>query len=204
MIHEFRTYDVKARTAPTFIERFGSKIEKRTEYSPLVGLFYTEIGQLNRVLHIWQYEDLNERDAIRSKVVEDGVWPPANSDLITNMQSDIYIPAPFMPEVDIKRKIGPIFELRVYRYPGGTIPRVMDAWAELIEARMSLCPAVGVWYSELGHLNMWAHMWAYESFEHRTEARAKFPDIGWPPKAGIDPITQENMILLAAGCSPVQ
>ena len=50
MIHEFRTYDLKYGSTPEFLKRTGEKVGKRVEYSPLVGFFYSEIGELNRVL----------------------------------------------------------------------------------------------------------------------------------------------------------
>jgi len=186
------------------MKNFGELIKKRTEYSPLVGMFQTEVGPLNRVLHIWEYEDVAHRETVRSRVVSEGIWPPNNSDFIVNMQSDIYKPAPFMPQQARERRIGPIFELRVYRYPNGAIPKVIDAWGSRIEARMSLCPSVGIWHSDIGPLNMWAHMWAYESWEHRAESRSKFSEIGWPPKSGVAPIAQENMLLTAPDFSPVK
>ena len=204
MIHEIRTYQLQSGTTPQFLAATGAMVEKRIEYSPLIGFFYTEVGQLNQVVHIWQYDDLNHRTEIRANVVEDGIWPPDNADITITQQSDIYIPAPFMPEVDIKRDIGPLFELRIYRYPAGTIPKVIEAWSENFEARNRLSPAVGVWYTEIGNLNLWAHMWAYESYEHRTDARKEFAAIGWPPKSGVSPLHMQNMLLIAADFSPVR
>ena len=80
-------------------------MRKRLEYSPLVGHFHTEIGPLNRVLHIWEYEDLNTRSDVRSKVIADGIWPPPNASIVENQQVDIFLPAPFMPTFDRNRKI---------------------------------------------------------------------------------------------------
>jgi hypothetical protein len=204
MIHEFRTYLLKSGSTAGFLEKTGALIDKRVAYSPLVGFFQSEVGQLNQVVHIWQYESLNERAVVRAKVVEDGVWPPDNSDSIVTQQSDIFIPAPFMPDQPAQREIGPLFELRIYRYPAAATPRVIDAWGERIADRLSLSPAVGVWYSEIGNLNLWAHMWAYESWEHRMESRARFAEIGWPPSSGVTPETMQNSIMLAADFSPVK
>ena len=204
MIHEFRTYDLKYGSTPEFLKRTAEKVGKRVEYSPLVGFFYSEIGELNQVLHIWQYDDMNQRAEIRKKVVEDGVYPPNTSEFIEKQKSEIFIPAPFMPDLDITRNIGPLFELRVYRYPAGAIPKVIDAWATKIDARMGLSKPVGVWYSDIGTINQWAHMWAYESWEHRVEGRKQFASIGWPPASGVSPISMRNTLMYAADFSPVQ
>ena len=63
---------------------------------------------------------------------------------------------------------------------------------------------VGYFHTDFAELNQVVHMWAYESFEHRTEARQQFSSIGWPPDSGVMPITMENMLMLAADFSPVQ
>jgi len=47
-------------------------------------------------------------------------------------------------------------------------------------------------------------MWSYESWEHRTEARKKFAEIGWPPSSDSRAIDQENMIYNAMPFSTVQ
>ena len=204
MIHEFRTYDLTSGSLNQFYENTAPLIDKRVEYSPLIGYFHTEVGPLNRVLHIWEYDDLKHRSDVRSKVVADGVWPPPDIGVLENQQVEIFVPAPFMPKFDEKRTIGPIFELRIYKYPVGAIPKVIDAWAEKIEARMNLAEPVGIWFSDLGGINQWAHMWAYESWEHRSDARSKFSSIGWPPDPGVSPLKMENMLMFAADFSPVQ
>ena len=204
MIHEFRTYDLKPGSLTQYYSNTAPMMEKRLEYSPLVGYFHTEIGPLNRVLHIWEYEDLNERSAIRSQVIKDGIWPPPNKGIVENQQVDIFYQAPFLPKFERNRTIGPLFELRMYRYPVGAVAKVLDAWAPKIEARMNLAQPVGIWHSEIGGANQLAHMWAYESFEHRTEARKQFASIGWPPDSGVSPVAMQNMLMLAAEFSPIQ
>ena len=39
-----------------------------------VGVWQTEAGQLNEVVHLWVYKDLNERAAARAKAVTDPEW----------------------------------------------------------------------------------------------------------------------------------
>ncbi|MFP6594378.1 MAG: NIPSNAP family protein [Dehalococcoidia bacterium] len=204
MIHEFRTYDLKPGSIAAYIERVSDVIEERKKLSPLVGYFYTEVGRLNRVLHIWQYDSVEHRDEMRAKAVAGGNWPPKTMDLIEHQYSEIFVPASFLPPLDIERKIGPIFELRDYTLQPGTTSAWMEAWGSKITDRIGLSQPVGIWTSELGQLNRWIHMWSYESWEHRTEARKKFADIGWPPSSGSRPLEQENMLYNAMPFSPVQ
>ena len=48
MIYEMRTYDLKPRSLPEVLKRWGEAIEKRTKLSPLAAFWYTEIGPLNQ------------------------------------------------------------------------------------------------------------------------------------------------------------
>ncbi len=205
MIYEFRTYDLKPRSVPEFEKRAAEKMEEgRQDYSQLFGFWYTEAGPLNQVVHVWPYEDLNQRRDVRAQVVEEGVWPPNTSEFVINMQSEIFLPAPFM-ENRGAAKLGPIYEMRIYTYSPGDIPTVVDRWGMHIEERQKYSPLVGAWSSELGGLNTWVHMWAYESFEQRSRIRNETREKGvWPPPGGVVPLRQENKILLPMSFSPLQ
>ena len=76
MIYEFRTYDLKTRSVETFEERTAEKIkEGRQKYSQLFGFWFTEVGPINQVIHVWPYDDLEQRRQIRAQVAEEGIWP---------------------------------------------------------------------------------------------------------------------------------
>ena len=94
-----------------------------------------------------------------------------------------------------ERKIGPVYEMRIYTYPPGAIPAVLEAWEGRIAEREEYSPLAGAWYSEIGALNKWVHLWAYESFEQRARVRAETREKGvWPPPSGVTPLKQENKI----------
>ena len=146
MIYEFRTYDLKPRGVPEFERAFGEKLPGRVKYSPLGGLWHTEAGPLNQVLHVWPYEDAKHRAEVRAKAVAEGAWPPQfREPVILNMNSEILLPAPFMKPLSAQ-KIGPLYELRIYQYEPGAVPKVIDAWGKAIEERRSyaiIASAVG-------------------------------------------------------------
>ncbi len=205
MIYEFRTYDLKPRSTPEFERRTAEKIkEGRLDHSDLFGFWYTEAGPLNQVVHVWPYDDLNQRSDVRARVVEEGLWPPDNSEFMLKMRSEIFLPAPFMRNRG-EAKLGPVYEMRIYTYGPGDIPGVIDTWGQYIEEREKYSPFVGAWYSELGALNVWVHMWAYESFDHRMQVRGETREKGvWPPQGGPAPITQKNKLMLPMSFSPLQ
>jgi hypothetical protein len=205
MIYEVRTYDLKPRTLQEFLKRNEEKLQQgRLNHSRLGGFWYTEAGPLNQVVHIWPYEDLHQRRDIRAQVVAEGIWPPNAGEFIVNMQSEIFLPAPFMKPMS-EGTFGPIYEMRLYTYQAGDIPAVIEHWSKHIAAREQFSPLIGALSSEFGKLNTWMHIWAYKSFEERLRVRAEAREKGvWPVPGGRTPIRQENKILLPARFSPLQ
>ena len=100
MIYEVRTYRLAVGSTNEAIKRFGEAYEYRKKYSELAAFFYTEIGPLNQIVHMWAYEDLKERSERRAKLAADPRWQemlPKNRPLIVDQESKILIPAPFSP-----------------------------------------------------------------------------------------------------------
>jgi hypothetical protein len=73
MIYELRTYQLAVGGLPTYLEIARTKILPGVSEYGLkpVGFWYSEIGQLNEVVHLWAYNDLNERQEKWSKWARD-------------------------------------------------------------------------------------------------------------------------------------
>ncbi|MEE9202854.1 MAG: NIPSNAP family protein [Dehalococcoidia bacterium] len=97
MIYEMRTYTLKPNCVNEFEKRFAEALPHREKYSKLAAFWHTEIGPLNQVIHLWPYEDLNERTRLRAEAAKDPHWPPKVHDLIETMETKILIPAAFSP-----------------------------------------------------------------------------------------------------------
>ena len=67
--------------------------------------------------------------------------------------------------------------------PGG-IPGVIDRWSTQIAERIKLSPLAGAWYSELGGLNRWCHIWAYKDAAERLRSERARNEGVWPPRGG--------------------
>jgi hypothetical protein len=204
MIVEFRTYRLKPGSVAEATKRFGEGLANRTKVSPLGAFFHTEVGPLNRIIHVWPYEDFAQRTQVRSQKVEG--WPPNIREFVEDQQSEIFIPAPFSPKLE-QRQLGGIYEIRMYTLAPGAIPGQIDRWTTAIDARTKLSPLAFAGHSELGGLNKWCHIWAYKDANHRAETRAKAMREGiWPPKGGQpgQTLIQENMLVIPAAFSPLR
>lgn len=204
MIVEFRTYTIQPRTLPEFLKRFEAGLEHRKAHSPLAAFWYTEIGPLNQVVHVWPYENAGERERIRAEATKDGTWPPKTGEFIVDMKSEVFQPLPFSPDL-VPADVGPYFEIRSYVVKPGSIPAMAERWKEYLPGRIALSPLVGVFTSDVGALNQWVHIWAYKSLDQRMEIRNKAKADGiWPPPGDSPVIRQETKVLMAAPFSPIK
>jgi hypothetical protein len=206
MIIEMRTYTLKPGAVPAFEERFGAGLHIREKYSPLGGFWHSEVGKLNQVIHVWQYESITQRTEVRAAMVKAEGWPPNTAELTLTQQSEVFNPAPFSPPL-APRRLGNIYEIRSYTYAPRAIPGVIERWSAKIAERVKLSPLVGAWYSEFGALNKWVHIWAYQDAAERQRIRAEAVRSGvWPPGAGQpgELLSQENMLVAPAAFSPLR
>jgi hypothetical protein len=206
MILEFRTYTLQPGSVAAAEERFGEALPNRARLSPLAAFWHTEIGPLNRIIHVWPYESMAERSRIRAEATKLEGWPPNIREFVVAQQSEIFIPAPFSPKLE-PRQLGGIYEIRTYTLRAGAIPTQIDRWATAIDERMKLSPLAFAGHSEVGGLNLWRHIWAYKDAAQRAEIRAKAQREGiWPPKGGQPGtmLKQENMLVVPASFSPLR
>ncbi|MBI2166393.1 MAG: NIPSNAP family protein [Chloroflexi bacterium] len=96
-IYEMRMYTYQYGAIPEVIKRWGAVIEEREKHSPLAACMYSEIGGLNKWVHIWPYASLEERTRIREEAAKGGKWPAPTRDLMLRQENKLLIPAPFSP-----------------------------------------------------------------------------------------------------------
>lgn len=203
MIIEMRSYDVLPGTVKTVEERFADGLPHRTEYSKLAAFWHTEVGPLNRVIHVWPYESLDERARIRKEANDQVHWPPKISEFVTTQESKILNVAPYSPALG-EAKLGNIYEIRTYTVKAGTINQMVDVWGKSLEERLKLSPLAAVWYSELGPLNQFIHIWPYKDMAERDRIREEALKLSsWPPPSRQFLVKQESAIVVPASFSPL-
>ncbi len=203
MIYEMRTYRLTVGGVEEFEENFSKVIDKRNELSPIMGFFHTEVGDLNRVRHIWQYESMDHRAEVRAKTVSMDWWPPPNGHLILEQESAVMTAPPFRPEPRLGA-YGSVYEFRTYTVQPGKTGEVLSRWTEHIAAREELSPLAALFMTEMGPLNQWIHVWAYEDLNHRAETRKKALELpNWPPGSRPFLDKQNSEVWVPASFSPM-
>lgn len=205
MIYEIRTYMLKVGTVGKVLDLFAEGIERRQEFSTLAGFFYTDIGPLNQIIHIWAYESLDERARVRVESSKTDYWPPKITEHLFDMKSEVFKPFPFIPAFEPGNH-GPCYELRYYDMAPRSIPDSMEAWKTAAPERAKRSPIVAALHSDLGTLNKMVHIWGYKDLDERREIRLKAEADGvWPPKgAGGRAQMQMTKIMYPAPFSPLQ
>jgi hypothetical protein len=208
MIYEVRTYSLQPGTVAEFESRFAKRHPLREKHSKLGAFWHPEIGPLNQVIHVWPYEDLQHRAAVRAAMAKDTELAqlPGGRDFIVAQESEIMTPAPFMHPLGSRDYgTGNVYEMRIYTFAPGDIAKVVDAWGKAIDEREKFSPLAACWTSEVGGLNKFVHTWVYKNLNERAQVREQARKAGvWPPQTGVRPIRQENKILLPAAFSPVR
>ena len=205
MIYEIRTYRLEPGSLNEVIKRFGEAYEYRRKVSELAAFWYTDIGQLNQIIHVWPYESLAHRTEVRAEASSIKQWPPDIKDFQKDMISEIFNPCPFTPEIK-PGKVGPVFEYRSYIIKPGTAGALNERWAKALPAREKVSPVLFAAHSELGPINKFIHIWPYDSLDHRHQVRTETREKKiWPPPGGQGGLVdQKNKIVFAAPFSPVQ
>ena len=208
MIYEVRTYTLKPGTTAEFESRFEKRHPYREKHSKLGAFWHSEIGPLNQVIHVWEYDDLGHRAKAREAASKDrnlqGLQP--GREFVMEQQSEIVTPAPFMRPLGSRSYgNGNIYEMRTYTYEPGGIPEVLKAWAVAIPHREEYSPLAACWHTEFGGLNRFTHVWVYKDLNERARIRTETrQSTQWPPKTPVRPVRQENKILMAASFSAVK
>ena len=212
MIYELRTYTVKPGTLGDIVKAAStvSRDVRGDNYGKLEGYWFTEIGPLNQVMHMWSYESYDERTRLRGELAKNPRWNGEYIPLIRPIvvRQDIRllnaIRAPVAPASS-----GNIYELRNYRAKAvGPVRQWIEAFTAALPAREKYSKIVGLWQTEAGQPNEVCHIWAYPDLNARAEARANaMKDPVWQEFLGKGPPLLEEMhsaIMLPAPHSPLK
>jgi hypothetical protein len=102
MLVEKRTYTLYPGKTAEYIRHYeqdGMAIQTRI-LPRMVGYFTTDIGELNQIIHMWGYSDLNERERKRAELGADPGWQAYVAKirpLIIRQESQILVPTSFSP-----------------------------------------------------------------------------------------------------------
>lgn len=163
-----------------FYPRWNSQ---KTHASILRGSFVTSIGELDKGIHMWQfdgYAGYTKAQKLRESSSEYQEFYRELSPLLNERWNQICLEFAFWACSPPKFS-GGIYELRSYQLKPGRMLEWESHWRKGLEVRRQFCEPVGAWFNQLGNLNLVHHMWVYPDLEARKVTREKAWSVeGWP------------------------
>jgi NIPSNAP len=102
MIVEERIYTAQPGKAQEWLAFYGERglpIQTRL-LGRLIGFFTTEIGELNKIVHLWAYDSLAHREQARANLAKDPEWQAflrESPKVLMHMENRILVPTAFSP-----------------------------------------------------------------------------------------------------------
>ncbi len=211
MLYEMRTYTTPAGKAPV-LAKLSAEVARNIrgdEYGKLEGYWVTEVGPLNKCMHLWSYNDLQHREARRAALGTNERW---RNEYLTQalpliLRQDIRLMTPARP-LTPPTTTGNTYEFRYYRCKVGKAAAFVKHLLEAMPGRERFSKNVCVWTTIAGQPNEVCHMWAYDSLDRRAEIRAAaLADPDWQGLlAKVHPLIDEmdNMLITPWTQSPLQ
>ncbi|KAL5036332.1 hypothetical protein BDEG_24272 [Batrachochytrium dendrobatidis JEL423] len=99
-IYELRTYLLQPGKMLEWEQQWRRGLEARSKFVQPIGAWFSQLGHLNYVHHMWAYPDLQVRKEMREKAWEVEGWSQTvhkTVQLIDHMQARIVTPLPYSP-----------------------------------------------------------------------------------------------------------
>lgn len=182
------------------------KIEKwlqKSEFSgTLKAALYCEIGELDRVLLIHDYEE-HGWGGDRTKMLSTND-PFGIAEWLSAFHLEAYSSLEGTAILG-PGDHGPVYEVREYQLSGDALAPTTAAWARALPDRMKISPLFLAAFSRI-EMHRLVSIWPYSGPDERMSARRKAVSDGvWPPKGGIDYIVDmKAQLFLPADFSPAK
>ncbi|MXN18927.1 NIPSNAP family protein [Pseudooceanicola sp. GBMRC 2024] len=161
----------------------------------LVGAWAPDIGTLNDVLLLRQYDTAEDLIAERTRTHLSDT-PFGCMEHLRGWTSDSYLPLDFTLPV-VPGSYGKVYEIRTYHTKMNGMAPTIEKWREAVPKRTGYSPLSIAMYS-LDGPTRFTQIWPYDSANHRAETRASTVADGiWPPKGGPDWLSPEMSSTLA-------
>lgn len=179
MIVDLRTYTTKPGSLGPWLKLYGDKgWPLQLKYLPkCLGFYMTEVGVLNRVVHLWEYADIAERERARGTMEHDPAWATFRSQSpvhFVSQENVIVKPVPFWPKMKATTSapLGIVDKRTYYAQPGklGEFFKVYETDGMEIQTR-HLGRCLGFYQSDIGMQHRIVHLWAYTDLADRQRRR---------------------------------
>ncbi|KAG8190380.1 hypothetical protein JTE90_022024 [Oedothorax gibbosus] len=205
-IYEIRTYSVRPKYFKEYVRHTEDHFHLRIRHSKLFGFWTTELGALNQVIHIWEYDSHDHRAKVRQALANDKEW---QENYITKV-SPMYInqtnaTMTLLPWsiITLPSKSG-LYELQIFNMNSHT-----DIWDGRLKAAMELSSLklkssnsllVACFTSIFGPHNTVYALWQHDSFD--KFAFGKLQLLNEPDRSTLHAFYHEVLTGYSKGLNP--
>lgn len=203
-LYQLINITIKMGTTATVATGIQSFYQDTAAKGKLLGVFFSDIGQLNQVVVLRSYASQQELDDENTRLAAQENLFGASENII-RYSVENFAGFDFLPEVEVG-EFGPVYEIRTYELKHGGVPHVVEAWKNAVPTRTQYSKLTIAMYALDGTPRI-VSIWSYSSLNERSEVRAKAVADGiWPPKGGPQWLTHEmqSMIALPTSVSPLK
>lgn len=203
-LYQLINITIKMGTTAAVAQGIQSFYQDAAAQGRLLGVFFSDIGQLNQVVVLRSYTSQSELGAENARLAaQEQLFGVAEN--IIRYSVENFAGFDFLPEVELG-EFGPVYEIRTYELKHGGVPHVLEAWKNAVPTRTEYSKLTVAMYALDGTPRI-VSIWPYASLNQRSEVRAKAVADGvWPPKGGPQWLTHEmqSMIALPTAISPLK
>lgn len=178
-VYEFRTYAVHPARMKECMGVMEDLMPVRTVFSKLNGCWYTELGGLNEVNFLWEYDNLSHRASVRKQLAASEDWVgrclPRLLPLLASQTNMLLKPFSwYEPKLDPVKGYS-MYELVRHDVKAGLLSQFEHIAQEGMPSRLAFDypKPVGMWYSEFGPgqiaFSISPHVNLEERAKHRDE-----------------------------------
>ncbi|MEQ1105038.1 NIPSNAP family protein [Acinetobacter ursingii] len=203
-LYQLINITIKMGTTAAVAQGIQNFYQDQAAHGKLLGVFFSDIGQLNQVVVLRGYATQQELESENARLAtQENLFGAAEN--IIQYSVENFAGFDFLPEVELG-EFGPVYEIRTYELKHGGVPHVLEAWKNAVPTRTQYSKLTIAMYALDGTPRI-VSIWPYASLNERSEVRAKAVADGiWPPKGGPQWLTHEmqSMIALPTAVSPLK
>jgi hypothetical protein len=208
MYYELATMTLPFGTAGTAATHVLAYATAPGAQGELLACWFTDIGQLNQMIVLRGFADLDSLRAERERTQQNSN-PFGCGEIFQTLEQHSYHGFPWMKPVRPSAESGisgPVYEIRTYGIKTGGVQPTIDLWEQAIPLRDKISPCVVAMVALDGPLRF-TNIWAYPTLDARSKARADAVAQGiWPPKGGPANLTTNmvSTIAMPTAVSPLK
>jgi len=207
-VYELRTYSLKPEHMKEYLSLTAEKFHLRTAHSIFFGYWTVELGGVNQVVHLWEYDSYEHRAGVRAKLASDNDWISQYfGKILPWFQSQANMTLSTLPNFDkvVYPENKGMYELWLIVEHAENEANFKEKLSNVLKdvnGKQSSSKLCGAFQSEFGNSNSTVVLWQHESFDNTKSLRQEWKTIGSDVMQGV--ASWETKALIPFKISPMQ